>query len=130
MIVTKALAVPVISRRIWSNGKSQAVDQDRKRPRRTRSDDDVDVGRPREDLLAFLLCHATADAQDDVGPRVLDRLESPELGKDLQKLLQYHVADLEPATPRPLPAVSPAKESTKTRRPRKWATPPKKFTAL
>jgi len=48
----------------------------------------------------------------------------PELGKELQALLQYHVADLEPSTPRPLAARTPAREGTKTRRPRKGASPP------
>jgi len=49
----------------------------------------------------------------------------PDLGQELQSLLKYHVAELEPTTPRPLPAVSAStKGSTRTRRQKKWASTP------
>ncbi len=48
----------------------------------------------------------------------------PDLGKELESLLRYHATDLEPATPPPLPAIAPPKESTRTRRKKKLFTTP------
>lgn len=47
-------------------------------------------------------------------------LSDADLARELESLLSYHAGAVEPTTPPPLPAVGAPKESTRTRRKRRW----------
>ena len=63
--------------------RPQTIDQQRQRPRRPRSDDEIDVRRAIEDRLTLLLSDAAANAQDEIRPPILERLQPSELRENL-----------------------------------------------
>jgi len=59
------------------------IDQVRQPVQRLRAEDQVDIGRARHDRVAFLARNAAAHADEQIGPRLLQRLHAPEVVKHL-----------------------------------------------